>query len=253
MIYSCEICNQHSFELKINYEKHKLMCFLRHQSHKEKQNKIESIPPKLTLNELTKLVMHLIHKNEKLESRLKKAEDNIANFRKREKTTILQTLNLQEKKPDKTFKEWIKKIPISICHLEIVFQTDLIQGILLWLKDAVLSTEDISNLPFCSFVQKPKTLFVYSEDTIKEKKWKVISSEEIKKIANSFGYRFLRTYLHSNKSIREKYSEISDIEWKEKDMMFTNKIMGEDICENTRMKKIQEACIDMVQRDLETI
>jgi hypothetical protein len=181
MAYSCEICNQHSFELKINYDKHKVMCFLRHQSHKEKQNKIESIPPKLTLNELTKLVMHLIHKNEKLEARIKKTEDTIVNFRKREKITILQYLNQSDKKPDKTFKEWVKHIFISICHLEFVFQTDLIQGILLCLKDAVLSTDDISNLPFCSFVQKPKTLFIYTGDTTPEKKWKVISSDEITK------------------------------------------------------------------------
>jgi len=256
MTYTCEICSQYSFESKTNYDKHTLMCTLKHKSQKEKQNTIESISPKLTLVELNRVVLQLVYKNEKLEKRLKKAEEAIANLRKREKITIIQTLNSDSFiKPEKTLKEWIQSITITISHLEMAFQSDLVQGIQLCIKEAILES-DITQLPFCAFIQRPKHFFMFQESETQtiEKRWKMVSCDEMQKINNILSYRFLRAYLHiNNTTIREKYADISDIEWKEKDMLFTTKIMGQDIPENMRSRKLQDYFIQLVQRDLEDI
>ena len=256
MTYTCEYCSQYSFEIKNNYNKHIVQCQLTHKSQKEKQNTIESISPKLTPTELNRIVLQLVYKNEKLEKRLKKAEEAIANLRKREKITILQTLNSDSFiKPEKTLKEWIQSITISISHLEMAFQTDLIQGIQLCIKEAILES-DITQLPFCAFIQRPKHLFMFQESETQtiDRRWKMVSCDEMQKINNILSYRFLRAYLHmNNTTIREKYADISDIEWKEKDMLFTTKIMGQDIPENMRSRKLQDYFIQLVQRDLEDI
>ena len=52
MTYVCKYCDNHTFDSKLNYERHMLICMFKHKSKSQKQKELESIEPKLTESEI---------------------------------------------------------------------------------------------------------------------------------------------------------------------------------------------------------
>jgi hypothetical protein len=135
-------------------------------------------------------------------------------------------------------KEWITEIPIRNSHLEKVFQADLVEGMIYSMRDHI-TRDDV--LPFMAFEQKPKTIFGFhkSVDSILETpKWEMLDFDEMKKIWRLFAYRFLQKFLIWQEENQEMIQ--SSEEWKETHMLYLQKIMGENNCENHRSRKLQE-------------
>ena len=271
MTYECTICNACSFELKDNYDRHRFMCIFKHKPKKEKIKMVERIPMKLTETDIYSLVAQLIYKNEEQEKRLSVVENELAKIRRKQRISILSWLNSSfGYHPSITFKEWIKMLPINVQYIEMVLKTDLLQGIVLCLKDAIFHSK-IVDLPFCAFHQKNKQLYIYQESVSSisesgekevERKWTILSNDEMLPIVSILSQLFLRHYLQwkmvfipysSCSFLSEQEKEREEEERKEKELFYLTKITGNDINDSAKCRKMVETLISMVQRDFNEI
>lgn len=262
MVYECTICNACSFELKENYDRHRFLCIFKHKSKKEKQKMIERIPIKLTETDTYQLVLQLVYKCETLEKRLISVEDELAKIRRKQRISILSWLNSSfGYRPPVIFKEWIKGLPIHTTHIEMALKMDLVQGMVLCLKDAIFHSK-IIDLPFCAFHQKQKNLYIYQEmysdveNKDEEKpedtrKWIVISNEDMLKTIHLLSQLFLRHYLQCSESFLSKSASENDR--KENELTYLKKITGNDVGDVAKCRKIIDTLINMVQRDFNEI
>ena len=265
MAYECTICHACSFELKESYDRHRFLCIFKHKSKKEKTKMIERIPMKLTETDIYSLVAQLIYKNEEQEKRLSAVENELAKFRRKQRISILSWLNSSfGYHPPVTFKEWIKMLPINVQYIEMVLKTDLLQGMVLCIKDAIFHSK-IVDLPFCAFHQKNKQLYIYQESVSVgsgsgegevERKWTILSNEEMLPIVSLLSQHFLRHYLQWKTvfiSYSSSLSEREETERKEKELSYLTKITGNDINDIVKCRKMVETLISMVQRDFNEI
>jgi len=271
MTYECTICNACSFELKENYDRHRFLCIFKHKSKKEKTKMVERIPMKLTETDIYSLVGQLIYKNEVLEKRLSSVEEELAKIRRKQRISILSWLNSSfGYHPSVTFKEWIKRLPIHIQYIEVALKTDLLQGMVLCMKDAIFHSK-IVDLPFCAFHQKNKQLYIFQESVSSEsgeveRKWSILANDDMLPIVSILSQLFLRHYLQWKTIFipyscspfpfseeKEQEREREDEERKEKELSYLTKITGNDICNTVKCRKIVEMLITMIQRDFNEI
>lgn len=242
MAYQCKYCDNHSFESKLMYERHMLICMFKHKSKSQKQKELETIEPKLTESERDKLIRNMFFKIQRMDMTIQQLKDDVLKLKKKQKINLLEYLNSENGIiPILVLKEWIYHIDVSMSHLIKVFETDLVQGMMECLKQAILISP---NIPFCSFIQKNKTLFVYRSIT-NETKWEIITHNEMKKVLNLLSFRFLQTFIQWKQENRFPDNE----EWQEKMMIYSKKVMGQDMCENTRAHRIQDWLINTIQRN----
>lgn len=267
MTYECTVCHACSFELKDNYDRHRFMCIFTHKPKKEKIKMIERIPMKLTETDIYSLVSQLMYKCEEQEKRLSVVEDELAKIRRKQRISILSWLNSSfGYHPSVTFKDWIKTLPIHVEYIEMALKTDLLQGIVLCLKDAVFHSK-IVDLPFCAFHQKNKQLYIFQEiqhNGEVERKWSILSNDELLPIVSILSQLFLRHYLQwktvfipSSSFLfseeQEQEREREEEERKEKEHFYLTKITGNDINDSSKCRKIVEILFGMVQRDFNEI
>lgn len=245
MTYVCKYCDNHTFDSKLNYERHMLICMFKHKSKSQKQKELESIEPKLTESERDRLIRCMFLKMQKMETTIKELKNDMIILKKKQRINILEHLNSENGiLPSLSLKDWIKHIDVSVSHLIKVFETDLVQGIIECLKQAILISP---NIPFCSFIQKNKTLFVYRIPASSNAgaKWEIMTHDDMKKAFNLLAFRFLQVFI---KWKQDNYFP-DNVEWQEKIMIYSKKIMGQDICENTRAHRILDWLISNIQRN----
>jgi len=224
---------------------------------------------KLTETDIYSLVAQLIYKNEEQEKRLSVVENELAKIRRKQRISILSWLNSSfGYHPSVTFKDWIKRLPINVQYIEMVLKTDLLQGIVLCLKDAIFHSK-IVDLPFCAFHQKNKQLYIYQDSVSSsfesgevDRKWTILSNDEMLPIVSILYQLFLRHYLQwktlfisysSSSFLSEQEKEREEEERKEKELFYLTKITGNDINDSSKCRKMVETLISMVQRDFNEI
>ena len=205
----------------------------------------DSINIKLTENQKNRILRELLLEVQKIKKELVNCKLEISNLKNKKKISILKWLN-SESGPiiSCTLNEWIMEIPILNLHLEKVFQTDLVEGIIFAIEDAIILYN--SEIPLKSFTEKPKTIFGFQKNiTIidnkeynsEKPKWEIIDGEEMKKLWRILAHRFLQIFLIWQKENMDMIQ--SSEEWKDKQMCYLQKIIG-DVCENTRNRRIHE-------------
>ena len=253
--YHCKYCDNHSFECKVNYERHMLICMFKHKSNAQKQKELETIEPKLTESERDKLIRSMFYKIQKMDNTIKELKKDMVILKKKQRINILEHLNSENGIiPCYSLKDWIYKIDVSISHLIKVFETDLIQGIIECLKQAILVSP---NIPFCSFIQKNKTLFVYriplsslsgsgsGSGSGSNPRWEIMTHDDMKRALNLLSFRFLQVFIEWKQT---NYFPDNQ-EWQEKVMIYSKKVMCQDICENTRAHRVLDWFITSIQRN----
>jgi hypothetical protein len=127
---------------------------------------------------------------------MQKTIDNLTtNSRTKQRKQI--TDYLQYRSPQTTAIEWTRNISITQKHLDAVFEGSIIDGMVSAIKDNI---HIASLLPFCSFEQKPNTIYIYStiaEETIP--KWHQMTMDEVDKIISILSYKFLQAFIQWQK------------------------------------------------------
>jgi hypothetical protein len=243
MTYLCILCNR-GYDEKYFYERHQFVCKFMFKSKKEKQNKMESIDTKFTECQKDKLLTNLLYEIEKMKIDHKRDMENINKklsiLTKKQKIDLENWLNSScNLSPEISWRVWIESIPILNCHLEMVFKSDLLTGIIQCFTD-VIQHPNIKIIPFYAFVQKPNTIYSYDNREKTTKKWKMMNNEEIKKIIAILSDSFLKLF--------QKYTPTDINTWKENEMIYSQKIMGMESCIK-RVNILKDHIYSLLKRD----
>jgi len=245
MTHQCIYCHK-NYNIKYYFERHTLLCKFLHKPKSDKQIEMESTSHSLTETQSNKLIVNMMYEFEKMKSEMKKMKEEIRLLKRKQKIHLEQWLNSSSGPvPIKTWREWINNIPLTMEHLEIVFKTDLMTGMITCLKDTFESI-DLNEIPCCAFIQKQNTLYFYD---IREKsqipKWYLLSKDDMISILSLLSYRFLQLFLRYSNQPRPEYIKT----WNENEMNYSRKVMGKESCENTRANSIKEFLYSTLKRN----
>jgi hypothetical protein len=175
-------------------------------------------------------------------------QTKIQSLSQTQKINILHFLNSSEIKPIHTVQQWVKSLPVTQDHLEIVFQKSIKDSIFQVFLDELDSSKLI---PIKCFVQKPKQLYVYSGSngsSSSSKKWEVMELSLLKTLCSSIGSRLSELF------IQWQVDHVtSSLESQEKQFLFMKKFMDESYKKNTHLGEIIELIHEQIKTNIQQI
>jgi len=243
--YPCKYCNKH-YNTKYYLDRHIFLCQFIYKSKSEKQTEMNNHIPSLTVALSNTVIENILHRIERLETDNRKLKDEVRLLKRRQRIHLEQYLNSESGPvPMQTLREWMLSIPLTITHLEIVFKSDLLTGMITCIREA-LESMDTDGIPCCAFIQKQYTLYSYE---IREKSatptWGVLSKDELFSLLNNLASRFLQLFLRYSNEPSPAYANV----WYENEMIYSRKVMGKESCETTRANCIKEYLYNTLKRN----
>jgi len=243
--YNCTHCLS-NLQTKKEFDRHTSICKFIHTSKREHdidQRFLEKLPSPIVMFQY---IVDLSENIEKIKEEIIKLKKN--NYQQRKKT-VSEYLEYHVNIP-KTYTEWFQEIVVTDAHLNIMFENDLREC----LKQMIIDTiENMSEkLPICSFSQKSSTIYIFEQipDTT-SKKWRVMTSDEIKKFVLILSQRVLRKYSQWQNENREKIA--NDETFREKQMIYMQKVNGGHTSIETRISEIKRILVSNVQISLKNV
>ena len=216
----CRNCEKR-YEKEKAFNKHKLICV----KNKEELDKLE----------IRDVVYELIKKNQKLENDLIEIKRWVNT--KKKKIIIIDWLN-NNIKPDISFDKLKNNFNIDDKELEIIFETNIIDGINEIFNNKIKSYD---NLPIKAFEQKDNTIYIYNE------KWEILSDENyILFISNLYKQIMTKFKEWQDKNEKNLYSN----DFSDKYIKYVKKIMGGDIPIERQRTKIHRNIYNSIKSDL---
>lgn len=168
-MHHCPHC-QRSYQRKIFYDRHVAVCNMLCKSKKERVLDAEEQSDIPTMRDLYKVVMEMTLKYNTLEQKFKEMEKFVN--AKKQKLDIVVWLNAKYLNTV-DYMTWFNTITVKREHLEILFQTDYVNGVVKALLDALLREDD---KPVRAFSEKPNMFYIYMEQN-KKKQWSIMDDE----------------------------------------------------------------------------
>ena len=171
----CNNCNK-EYHRQSAFDKHKLLCIGGDSRFAYPQTPLTTLNHEDGLGDISlrSVIIELVKSNQKLRKDVEELKRWVQ--AKKKKIIIVDWLN-EHCKPEINYKEFMSKLCITRKHLEIIFKSNIIDGIQEILEN-FMNDEDI---PFKSFDQKDNTIYVYNE----ESKWMLLSSTEFNNIIST--------------------------------------------------------------------
>ena len=189
---------------------------------------------------LKDIVMELVKSNQKLRKDVEELKRWVQT--KKKKIIIVDWLNINCK-PTENYKEFISKLCIARPQLEIVFNSNIIDGIQEILQD-FMNSPDTENIPFKSFDQKDNTIYVYNE----ESKWEHLSSTEFNNIISSITKNILSEFKNwQDENGHQLYTEDFSVLY----IQNVKKVMGGDISIDKQRNKIHRNLYKYLKMNLQ--
>lgn len=204
------------------FQKHKLVC-------------IKSAVDIDNLN-LKDLVLELVKKNQKLENDILELQRWVNT--KKKKIVIVDWLN-ENIKPNFIFSEFIQNIKIDQYELDIIFENNIIDGIVEIINNYLQRCEVY---PIKAFEQKDNTLYVYTQTG-----WKLLTNDDYVTIISNI-YKKIMTAFKCWQDKNE--SRLYTSEFSEKYVKYVKKIMGGDIPIERQRAKIHRNIYKSIKLDL---
>ena len=148
----CKNCSK-VYQRDSAFQKHKLTCI-------KSREDIENL-------NLKDVVLQLIKKNEKLENDILELQRWVNT--KKKKIVIIDWLN-ENIKPNFIFSDFIENIKIDQYELDIIFENNIIEGIVEIINNYLQRCEVY---PVKAFEQKDNTLYIYTETG-----WKLLTNDD---------------------------------------------------------------------------
>jgi len=220
-LHKCQHCLK-EFKKQGYYKKHISLCEIISGREKDATFDID-----FSNDQLVGLIKHLIQKQTAMENELASLK-RIVN-RSKNKLTILDWINDNYENHDE-FNTWFQSINVDNKDLQVVFNSDLVDGIYQIITSQLNIENDTS--PLLSFVQKPNVLYMYHD-----KKWSVMTSTHFESCVNDINEKIIKQFklwqddhqfeLSNNKYGEDYYPSI------------VNKIMGGTQSRATLYSKIR--------------
>lgn len=200
--YECKYCSCIK-KTKEAFENHIYLCKYIH-TDKAENEIIHSTTPSIPI--LINYIVELTKKYERLEAKV----DQIQSSSHRKNNRVISDY-LKTQTPTVPFQIWLEKCQIDVSYLEILFEKDSLETIDLFICQKMNLNMSLQTVPFRAFKNKKNLLYVYDRPTVDSQvfEWRIATHEDLQKIINMMGNRFLRLYLEWQKeqSAEDEQSE----------------------------------------------
>jgi hypothetical protein len=159
----------------------------------------------------------LVLENEKLHKKITQLEKLTNKEKKR--VSLVDWLNAK-KKPTIDFVDWVKNITVTQCDFHRILTVNIVNLIM----DIIKNNLETKDIPICSFDQKLKTIFIYTQ-----KSWRIVEKGEF--------YRFIDNIIRKLTSQLNQWMQRIELQFQtneEKFHMYTKKIYSIDTEEVAR-------------------
>lgn len=258
--YKCNHCSK-TYKLKYNLDRHIQCCQFLHKTQIEKEIEIDDETEKIpNQEEMYKLIKDMALKIYNLESEIKKLKQT-----EKKKIQYLDWLNnhSSDTTPSILFSEWLNTSVLSNVHkyLEIVYQTDLLNGMNKLLEDAV-STFENNRIPICVFDKKPNVFYIYktviekqenTQENKKINKWICISNNDFDTYLSIISHQFLVDFNIHWYAVNKEKMEI-DEQYKDIYVSYYKNILGGDkMSDEIRYMRIRQNLYNNIKKNVKTI
>lgn len=247
---SCNFC-QRTYQRKIYFDRHVIACEFLSKSNRERNLELEELSDTPSVRDLYKIIMELAAKCNNLESQM----NNIikATNIKKQKLNITDWLH-QHKSSDTeriSFNQLLKNIKITRDDLNILFETDYVNGAVKVLNK-YLTNKD--TFPICAFNNKDNKMYIYCEndsvnnDNTDVVEWRMCNNDDYKKLMFLIDKQFLSEFVKWQDENKHKGSNDDFALIYSKNM---KKVMGGE--RDTLYSRIKKELYNLIEIDLPNI
>jgi len=213
-MYKCLSCYR-TYQRKTYFDRHVILCEYLSKSKREKRIEIEELEDTPSIRELYNIILELGAKCNKLESKLNAVLKN-TNVTK-QKLNIVNWLNQTCVNADiEDYTTWIGRLVITECHLNHLFETDYVGGVLAVLKEYLplninIGNNNIDILPIRAFTTKDNVFYIYHK---LKQQWSIVDLVDFNKLMYLFDKLFMAQFVkwqNANKhriSTEDKFQHI---------------------------------------------
>lgn len=212
---NCPYCSK-AFGRISALQNHSAFCAIRHQGKYAAKNSTDEldIPP---LRDMYIVLQKLVLENEKLHKKITQLEKLTNKEKKR--VSLVDWLDVN-KTPTIDFVDWVKNIAVTQCDFHRILTVNIVNLIM----DIIKNNLETKDIPICSFDQKLKTIFIYTQ-----KSWRIVEKGEF--------YRFIDNIIRKLTSQLNQWMQRIELQLQtneEKFHMYTKKIYSIDTEEVAR-------------------
>ena len=212
---NCPYCSK-AFGRISALQNHSAFCAIRHQGKYAAKNSTDEldIPP---LRDMYIVLQKLVLENEKLHKKITQLEKLTNKEKKR--VSLVDWLDAN-KTPTIDFVDWVKNISVTQCDFHRILTVNIVNVIM----DIIKNNLETKDIPICSFDQKLKTIFIYTQ-----KSWRIVEKGEF--------YRFIDNIIRKLTSQLNQWMQRIELQLQtneEKFHMYTKKIYSIDTEEVAR-------------------
>ncbi len=212
---NCPYCSK-AFGRISALQNHSAFCAIRHQGKYAAKNSTDEldIPP---LRDMYIVLQKLVLENEKLHKKITQLEKLTNKEKKR--VSLVDWLDTN-KTPTIDFVDWVKNIAVTQCDFHRILTVNIVHLIM----DIIKNNLETKDIPICSFDQKLKTIFIYTQ-----KSWRIVEKGEF--------YRFIDNIIRKLTSQLNQWMQRIELQLQtneEKFHMYTKKIYSIDTEEVAR-------------------
>jgi len=212
---NCPYCSK-AFGRISALQNHSAFCAIRHQGKYAAKNSTDEldIPP---LRDMYIVLQKLVLENEKLHKKITELEKLTNKEKKR--VSLVDWLDVN-KTPTIDFVDWVKNIAVTQCDFHRILTVNIVNLIM----DIIKNNLETKDIPICSFDQKLKTIFIYTQ-----KSWRIVEKGEF--------YRFIDNIIRKLTSQLNQWMQRIELQLQtneEKFHMYTKKIYSIDTEEVAR-------------------
>ena len=211
-MFTCLSC-QRSYQRKIYFDRHVIVCEFLSKSKRERTLESEELEDTPSVRQLYSIILELAAKCNQLESKL----NDVSKWTKitKQKLNIVNWLNTNHNNEQiEDYDVWFRGIEINEKHLNHLFETDYVGGVVAALKEYLPSknnSTDIDTRPLRAFTSKDNVFYLYNKT---DKEWKMVDLECFNKLMYLFDKLFMGGFIkwqNENKgriSIEDNFQDI---------------------------------------------
>jgi len=212
LMFTCISC-QRSYQRKTYFDRHVIACEFLSKSKREKTIESEELEDTPSVRELYAIILELATKCNQLEGKLN-AVSKWTNITK-QKLNIVNWLNTNHNNDEiEDYATWFGNVKITETHLNHLFETDYVGGIVAALKEYLpikKQNDNIDTRPLRAFTSKDNVFYLYNKS---DKQWKMVDLECFNKLMYLFDNIFMGEFVkwqNTNKhriSIEDNFQDI---------------------------------------------